>query len=157
LVFPMSESQKTDPKYGRMRVLAVEDNSDCADTLEILLTMNGFKVRTASCGKEALAVIERFTPQVVILDVHLPGMDGVTLAHILRRQPDLAGVPFVALSGYTRDQIEQLHPELPPFDQYLLKPVPIEELVRVLAEAVPNGRGGTDGPVGRGSSSGHER
>jgi CheY-like chemotaxis protein len=115
----------------------VEDNVDCADSLEMLLTVFGFKVRTAGCGKEALAVIEFFTPQVVILDVNLPGMDGVTLAHIFRQQPDLAGVPLIALSGYTKDQIEKLHPELPPFDHYFLKPVSNNELLRVLIEAVP--------------------
>jgi len=102
----------------KLSVLVVEDNPDAAETLAILLDMQGYAVSVAYSGEAALQLAVESSPDAVILDLGLPGMDGIELARHLRatlvRQPLL-----IALSGYTDRERECYAAGI---DLYLLKP-----------------------------------
>ena len=81
-------------------ILVVDDNRDNRDLTQILLECEGFEVRMAEDAAGALAVLETFRPALILMDVQLPGIDGLELTRRLRRDPALAGVSIVALSAY---------------------------------------------------------
>ncbi len=108
------------------RILLVDDNLDAARSAEILLRQSGYAVELARDGQEALQKAFRLRPDLVILDVGLPTLDGYAVARELRRQTN---IPLVALSGYAPEESTSLL-----FDAYLVKPVEPDELVRVLAQ-----------------------
>jgi PAS domain S-box-containing protein len=113
------------------RVLVVDDNVDAADTLAVLLEAAGYNVRTAMDGPRALRTLDTFTPDVAILDIGLPAMDGYELARRLRAEPRTAGVRLVALTGYGRDP-DRVRALDGGFDEHLVKPVSAERLLEVL-------------------------
>ena len=76
---------------SRVHVLLVEDNADAAESLD-----NGYHVLTAPTGEEALASLGQFKPDVAILDIHLPGLDGCGVASLFRRSPVMKIVPIIA-------------------------------------------------------------
>jgi CheY-like chemotaxis protein len=82
------------------RVLVVDDNRDAADSLGMLLQFLGADVKVVHDGPSALEVIEEFAPAVVLLDLGMPGMDGLEVARRLRENPKLNGVTLVALTGW---------------------------------------------------------
>lgn len=114
------------------RVVIVEDNIDAAETLAEFLELSGHEVRTAFEGSAALDTIRDFRPDVVILDIGLPGMTGDELAAAVRRDATLRAVRLVALSGYEAGQIKAASPQT--FDRYLLKPVDFAELEQLFNE-----------------------
>src|SRR6185437_3755960 len=114
------------------RVLVVDDNVDGAESLAKILTMTGHEVRVAHDGRAALAAAEDGWPQVVFLDIGLPGMDGFEVGRRLRKQPALEQVLLVALTGYARDDDRQQTAEAG-FDHHLVKPVDPDELLQLLA------------------------
>jgi len=118
------------------RVLVVDDNRDGADMLSLLLQTWGYETATAYSGMSALEVADTFEPDVVLLDLAMPGMSGVEVARRLRSQPGNRLVHLVALSGYgrTKDKIEASQAG---FDCYLLKPVDDETLRAVLERYDP--------------------
>ncbi|HEX2213286.1 MAG TPA: PAS domain S-box protein, partial [Mycobacterium sp.] len=83
-----------------LRVLVVDDNRDSADLQAALLQHNGHKVRTAYNGTDALEVAVKFRPDVILLDIGLPEIDGYEVAYRVRQQPALDGVVLVAMTGY---------------------------------------------------------
>jgi CheY-like chemotaxis protein len=83
-----------------LRVLIVDDDSDTLDSLSRLLSRCGHEPRTARDGPEALALVAGFRPDVAVLDLGLPGMDGYELARRLRALPGLDGMGLVALTGF---------------------------------------------------------
>jgi PAS domain S-box-containing protein len=115
------------------RVLVVDDNVDAADTLAVLLEAAGYNVRTAIDGPRALRTLDTFTPDIGILDIGLPAMDGYELARRLRAEPRVARMRLIALTGYGRDP--DRHRALAGgFDEHLVKPVSAERLLEVLGE-----------------------
>lgn len=117
----------------RLRILVVDDLADAADSLARLLRAVGYEVHTAYDGPTAILAAERASPQLVLLDIGLPRMDGYQVARLLRQMPSMQSACLIALSGYGRDSdIEQAY--LAGFDQHLLKPVSQERLVAVLRE-----------------------
>ncbi|HEV8659030.1 MAG TPA: MASE1 domain-containing protein [Thermoanaerobaculia bacterium] len=115
------------------RILIVEDNPDARQILSLLLKREGHEVRTAADGHAALAEAQRFVPEVVLLDIGLPGMDGYAVARQLRASRESAGAYLVALTGY--GQPEDLErSRAAGFDQHLLKPVTPENLMQVLKQ-----------------------
>lgn len=121
---------------GHPRVLVVDDNPDAADTLAEALTLAGFDTRQAGNGPSALRLAETFLPDVALLDLGLPVMDGYELARALRQhQPHLT---LIAVTGYGAETDRQRSQESG-FDVHLVKPVDIGELVdrlrQVRAEA----------------------
>ncbi len=105
-----------------VHVLLVEDSADAAEGLELLLSVNGYHVLTASTGENALAGLAKFKPDIAILDIHLPGLDGCGVASLVRRSPVMKGVPLIAVSGYTPEQVAQKFSPPDQFDHYLIKP-----------------------------------
>lgn len=118
-----------------LRVLIAEDNVDAADTLALLLRGTGFKVQVARSGPEALALATEFRPQVALLDIGLPGMDGFQVAARLRLAPATAHILIVAVSGYgDADSKRKAHAV--GIDEYFVKPLDTFALLRLLEERV---------------------
>ncbi len=112
----------TAPVGGRRRVLIVEDNVDAAETLAMLLELYGHEARVACDGETALAVASVNVPDMMIVDIGLPGMDGYEVARRVRLEPTLGRVLLVALTGYGRDEDRQ-QAVAAGFDRHLVKPV----------------------------------
>jgi two-component system CheB/CheR fusion protein len=119
------ESVETPPP--RRRVLIVDDDRDNARSMSILLGSLGQKCAVALDGETALETAREFQPQVVFLDLSMPGMDGVEVARRLRSEK-FAGEPpqLVALSGHARGKVPD------PFDRYLMKPATMDDLLKIL-------------------------
>jgi CheY-like chemotaxis protein len=113
------------------RILVVDDNHDTADTLAMLLQASGHDARTAADGPQALAQLKYYKPDMVVLDIGLPGMDGYTIARQMRAQPDLESTTLVALTGYDREEDRRKSLEAG-FNHYLVKPVELKDLVALL-------------------------
>ncbi len=124
------------------RVLVVDDNVDSAEILAKLLRMSGHDVRTAYTGPTALDVAAESLPDVVLLDIGLPGINGYEVARRLRRLPQLEGVKIVAMTGYGQESDIQLAREAG-FDTHLTKPVDFVKveglLTRLLARPSSGG------------------
>jgi CheY-like chemotaxis protein len=104
-----------------MRVLIVEDNHDCADSEVMLMREWGHEVQVAYDGTAAFEVAHEFLPEVMLIDIGLPGMDGCALAERVRALPVLRNTKLVAISGYGDHETRQ-RAEAVGFDEYLLKP-----------------------------------
>jgi CheY-like chemotaxis protein len=114
------------------RVLVVDDNVDAADSLALLLRVIGHETRIAHDGLEALVAARAFLPDVVLLDIGLPGMDGYEVARQLRGEPDLRTALLIAQTGYGQDEDRRRSREAG-FDHHLVKPVDPDALRALLA------------------------
>jgi two-component system CheB/CheR fusion protein len=117
------------------RVLVVDDNVDSAEMLKTLLEMNGHTVRVAHDGHTALAAASTFSPNVILLDIGLPGMDGYRVIKELRALPSMATVTIVATTGYGREE-DRARCLAAGFDDHLTKPIDHALLERILAAHV---------------------
>lgn len=115
----------------RRRVLVVDDNADAADSLAMLLRIAGQEVEVAYDGASALAKAEAARPDVALLDLGMPQIDGFQLAKAFRSSPQLAGVLLVALTGWGQPEDRQRTKQCG-FDHHLVKPVDIAALRRLL-------------------------
>ncbi len=113
------------------RVLVVDDNADAAEMLAELLRVTGFEVRTAGHATAALEVLDSFQPQLALLDIGLPEVDGYQLAAMIRARGGGGAIKLVALTGYGRDKDRAKALEAR-FDEHLVKPVAIDRLMQVL-------------------------
>jgi signal transduction histidine kinase/CheY-like chemotaxis protein len=115
------------------RILVVDDLVASAETLMTLLEMEGFEVKTANEGMAALKIAEDFKPDVVLLDIGLPGMNGFEVANRLRTQPESRDALLIALTGYgeaeSRSKSEQAG-----FDFHMVKPADVNVLLEMLAD-----------------------
>ena len=118
------------------RILIVDDNQDAVDMLAVALTMHGFEVQTAPEGLSALRIAATFQPELAVLDIGLPVMDGYELAARLRRIPGLERLPLIAVTGYGQVS-DRDRSAAAGFDHHLVKPVEVETLTR-LARAWPS-------------------
>ncbi|HEY8520168.1 MAG TPA: PAS domain S-box protein [Gammaproteobacteria bacterium] len=118
------------------KVLLVEDNLDMAQTLALLLESVGHTVVVANDGREALAKASAFHPEVVLLDLGLPGVDGYAVAQALRKEPELAGCLIVAVSGYGQERDRKRSREAG-VDLHLVKPVEFARLLEVVGGERP--------------------
>jgi signal transduction histidine kinase/CheY-like chemotaxis protein len=113
------------------RILVVEDNPDVLDTTTMLLSLTGHEVQGAKDGLEALQVAAEFTPDVVLLDIGLPLMDGYEVARRLRQLPGGADTLLIALTGYGQEADRQRGKDAG-FDEHLVKPVDPGLLARLI-------------------------
>jgi signal transduction histidine kinase len=113
------------------RVLVVDDNRDAAATLARLLRLMGHQVETAHHGHLALEVATRFGPDVVLLDIGLPGLDGFTVCRRLRQHAVTSRARIIAVTGYTQEEDRRRSREAG-FDAHLVKPVDLEALEGLL-------------------------
>jgi CheY-like chemotaxis protein len=116
-----------------LRLLIVDDNRDSADTFAVLLQHQGFDVRVAYEGQQAIEAARSFQPDVFIVDLVMPVLDGFQLAKRLRAMPEFEHSVFVALSGYS-DQPHFDEASKAQFDEYLVKPPEMSLLLAILSE-----------------------
>jgi CheY-like chemotaxis protein len=117
----------------RGRVLIADDLPDAARSLAMIFELYGAEVRFTLSGEETVKVAERFLPEVVLMDISMPGMSGYDAARAIRAAPWGRDMVLVALTGWGRStDLEQA--QAAGFDGHLLKPVEPEALVRVIAE-----------------------
>ena len=119
-----------------LHVLVVEDNVDAADTLSMLLRLYGHEVQLARTGPTALQMAAASRPDVVLLDIGLPGMDGYQVAQRLREKPELKNVMLCALTGYTPSEADNQRRQQTGFDHYFVKPVNLETLLELFKTVV---------------------
>jgi signal transduction histidine kinase/ActR/RegA family two-component response regulator len=113
------------------RVLVVDDNADVVETTSMLLTLSGHQVRSARDGQQALACALEFAPEVVLLDIGLPQMDGYEVARRLRVMPQTRTALLIALTGYGQ-QGDRARGQAAGFDGHLLKPVDARALGQMI-------------------------
>jgi CheY-like chemotaxis protein/two-component sensor histidine kinase len=115
------------------RVLIVEDNPDAAESLMMLLELLGLRVEVAHEGHTALQKAQAFQPQLMLVDIGLPGMSGYDIAQQIRTDERLRGVRLVAVTGYGQDDDRQRALSAG-FDLHLVKPIELDEVRALLAE-----------------------
>lgn len=119
-----------------LRILIVEDQVDSAETLAVVLRLEGHEVRVAYDGESALDVAAAFTPDVALLDIGLPRLSGYALAERMRALPAAADAFLVAVTGFGEDHDRARALECG-FDLHLTKPVDVDVLRMELANLPP--------------------
>jgi two-component system CheB/CheR fusion protein len=138
IALPRSVASRVDPAvhvpaaaaqgpFARLRVLVVDDYVDATRALERLLVVMGHEVIIAHDGRSGIELAERVRPDVILLDIGLPEMDGYSVARYLRSLPSTAATRIIALTGYGAEQARQSVREAG-FDLHLVKPVDADEL-----------------------------
>jgi signal transduction histidine kinase len=117
-----------------LKVLVVDDNADAANTLNMLLDASGHEVFTEYTAVKAIERTREVHPQVCLLDIGLPDMDGCELARRLRALPGMAKATMIAVSGYGQEQDKQRSADAG-FDHHLVKPINTGKLLKLLAQA----------------------
>ena len=132
--------ERGDPPAGTSRrVLVVDDNVDAAESLALLLRLGGHEVRVAHDGPAALALAEADPPEVALLDLGMPGMDGYELAGRFRGHPALRDVLLVALTGWGQAE-DRRRTAAAGFDHHLVKPVEPDRIQDVMRSLKDGGR-----------------
>jgi PAS domain S-box-containing protein len=116
----------------RKRVLVVDDNADAADSIAMILRLSGYDVRCVYDGPSVLETAKAYRPDVVVLDIGLPGMSGYDVARQLREHTDFRRTPLVAVTGYGQDEDRRRSQEAG-FDYHLTKPVDPDALQAFVA------------------------
>ncbi len=129
---PRAASAQAAVRGPRRRVLVVDDDADAADSIAMLLQLEGHEVEVAYTALAALEAAARLAPDVILLDIGLPRMDGYEVARRLRANEALRATRLVALSGFGRVEDRERAREAG-FDDHLVKPASIEALERALA------------------------
>ena len=142
----MEPSKVSSEPFDRssLRILVVEDDPESLQMMGALLSLWGYEPRLVPGGPAALAEVERETPDIVLLDLGLPGMDGFEVARRLRGRPGGDSLFIAAVTAY-RGEEHQRQAKEAGFDRYLMKPVDIDTLRQVLSQAAnDNGRPGPE-------------
>src|SRR5579883_2100153 len=126
------EPPQDTPRPGH-RLLVVDDNQDAADSLATLLRLQGPEVRVAYSGMAAVEMTKTYTPDVVFLDIGMPGMDGYEVARRLRQTPGLGKTLLAALTGWGQQEDRRRTAEAG-FDHHLVKPPEPKALERLLSD-----------------------
>ena len=118
-----------------VHVLLVEDNVDNRDMMKFLLERAGYIVSTANTGLEALAAAHREKPDVILMDLSMPEMDGWTAAKEMKKDPELATIPLIAVTAHTlpgdrRNAIDS------GFESYISKPINVRMFGIMVAEVL---------------------
>jgi signal transduction histidine kinase/CheY-like chemotaxis protein len=135
------------PGRPRCRILVVDDNVDAANSLAALFRLSGHEVRTAHTGLKVLGVARELKPEVALLDLGLPEMDGFEVARRLRQEPWGKDVLLIALTGYGQEEDRRRSREAG-FDHHLTKPADPAVLEKLLSKVRPSCPPGT-GQAGR--------
>jgi PAS domain S-box-containing protein len=127
-----AEAAPPDAQSPRRRVLVVDDNRDSAESMVLLLRALGHEARACFGGEESLAIVPHFHPDIVLLDIGLPGIDGYEVARRLRQTRHGAALVLAAMSGFGADE-DRRRAHKAGFDHHLVKPVEPEALRALLA------------------------
>ncbi len=125
--------QNSRVQLAGLRVLVVDDDPAVVDSTATLLKLNGHEVRSANSGASALGLLQEFQPQVILLDIGLPGLDGYGVARQIRRLPGCAELKLFAMSGYGDEEAVARSRDAG-FDMHLTKPADPEQLSALLAD-----------------------
>ena len=133
------EASPPDPIHAEMalpsgRVLVVDDNKEAATTLAMLVRMLGSDVRTAHDGEEAIRLAGDFLPELILMDIGMPRMNGYDAATLIRQQPWGRRMMLVALTGWGQEEDKQRSRKAG-FDDHLVKPAEPSQLQRLLTNA----------------------
>lgn len=120
-------------EYGK-RILVVDDNVDNAESLSMLLSLNGYETRVAFDGLVALELAGQFRPQIVLLDIGLPKMNGLDVCRRIRKEPWGVDIQIIAVTGWGQDSDRQKSADAG-FDHHLVKPVEYSHIEQALASA----------------------
>jgi signal transduction histidine kinase/CheY-like chemotaxis protein len=134
------EVQPPRPRATQGRVLVVDDNVDAAMTLAEAMRFDGHEVFTAHDGPSALEQAAAFAPEVVLLDIGLPGLDGYEVARLLRQLPALRKTLIVALTGFGQESDRERALQAG-FDEHLVKPVDLDVVQAVLRRRLGSDEG----------------
>jgi CheY-like chemotaxis protein len=118
---------------ARRRILVVDDNRDAAQALRLLLEADGHEVRMAGDGASGLAAAREYRPDVALLDIGLPKMNGFELAQRIREDPSLEGTLLVAVTGYGQMH-DRARASASGFQHHLVKPVEFGALRQLLRQ-----------------------
>lgn len=124
-------SEKPVLKTPGRQVLVVDDNRDAATTLAMLLKLKGYEVQTRYGGREALQAAESLHPDIVLLDIGMPELDGYETCRLIRQQPWGRDLVLIALTGYGQEEDKQRTRETG-FNGHLVKPVELPELIALM-------------------------
>jgi CheY-like chemotaxis protein len=126
------------------RILVVEDNALNAELVTFVLTQDGYDVRLASDANAVYEVLRDFCPDLILMDIQLPGKSGLDLARSLKADPSYRYVPIVALTAYAMKGDEQ-KARAAGCDGYVTKPIDIRNFGAVVAEYIARGSSGSPG------------
>jgi DNA-binding response OmpR family regulator len=120
------------------RVLVVDDNEDTAVMLSTLLEIHGYKTSLAHDGRAAIAAADLLRPEVILLDIGLPGLNGFDVSRQIRAQPWGTDMVLIALTGWGQES-DRNRSRDSGFDYHLVKPVEQDSLLRLMASVHPRG------------------
>jgi len=115
-----------------MHVLVADDDRDTVDTQAVLLRRRGFSVVTCTEGNDVMPLVEKYRPEVMLLDLAMPGMSGFDVAEELKENPDLRPKLLIALTGFGDNGTKEMTAQAG-FDHHLVKPLHLLHLLVVLA------------------------
>ena len=117
------------------RILIVDDNADNVKLAELLLVSEGYEVRAAEDAEQALATLRDYQPELILMDIQLPGMDGLALTRLLRQSPRLASTRIVALSAYAM-RSDETNARDAGCDGYITKPIDTRAFPTLIAQFI---------------------
>jgi CheY-like chemotaxis protein len=126
---------------GYNRILVVDDNADAAEMLATMLRFDGIEVQTANDGQQALLAVERFRPDLVLLDIGMPGMSGYEVARAIRSHVLGSSIVLVAATGWGQED-DRRRARDAGFDDHVTKPVDRAQLMRLIMRPRRPDRGG---------------
>lgn len=120
--------------YRMKKVLVIDDNTDILHLVQIILKNNGFEVLVSPKGSEVVSNTEKFSPQVILLDVFLSGYDGREICRELKQNPKTKDIPVIMFSAHSRrDVIKECNA-----DDFIAKPFEVQELVEKINSRLHN-------------------
>jgi CheY-like chemotaxis protein/two-component sensor histidine kinase len=125
--------QPSSDTASSLRVLVIDDDPLVAESMVVFLELEGHQVRSAESGETALRLLPTFAPQVILLDIGLPGQDGYSVARAIRSLPGGDALKLIAVSGYGHEEAK-LRSRQAGFDEHLVKPVDPQRISRMLSE-----------------------
>jgi PAS domain S-box-containing protein len=131
-VHPDDQQQQGIARATSLRILIADDNSDAAEILSLLLQASGHVTGVAYNGHDALNLASDFRPDVIFLDIGMPGMNGYEVAKALRQRPQMAKVVLIALTGWGGEQDRAMSNQAG-FDHHLIKPVDLDAIEVLLS------------------------
>ena len=132
---PGTSADRTEETHAMAarRILVVDDNRDSAESMAVLLRLQGHETETAFHGNDVLPTARKFRPHLILLDIGLPGMDGYEVARLIREDGEIGQVRLAAMSGYGRDEDRARSADVG-FDHHFIKPVDLAAVEKVIGE-----------------------
>jgi CheY-like chemotaxis protein len=127
-----SNGYSKEPEAFKASVLVIDDEPSFCFAISEILTLEGYQVRQAHTARQAFDILEEITPDLILTDVMMPGVDGLTFLRRLRRHPDLEAVPTIAISAMAMKSDIQAAKDAGA-DHYLPKPFSAKELRQAIA------------------------